>query len=301
MGKLGLLRLNQNFSSPTLDSQIPVQILVMAWLSELLVVTIVFAVGASIGSFLNVVVYRLPAGLSLLYPPSRCPQCHHRLGKTENVPVLGWLWLKGRCRHCQSRISVRYPIVEVATGILYVATFWSFGLSWQTAGYWAFFSWLLALALIDLDTMTLPNPLTQTGVLLGLLFQAISGCLIGSTLAAGIGQFMVGMIGAVVGLWLVEIIAIVGSVALGQSAMGAGDAKLAAMMGAWLGWQHLLLAGFLACAIGALAGGSALALGRLDRRQPMPFGPFLVLGAILVTFWGETLLSTYFRIFFPLA
>lgn len=275
--------------------------LIMVWLSELLITTIVFAVGASIGSFLNVVVYRLPAGLSLLHPPSRCPQCGHRLGKTENVPVLGWLWLKGRCRHCKSRISPRYPIVEAATGIIFVATFWNFGWSWQTIGYWAFFSWLIALALIDIDTMTLPNPLTQSGVLLGCGFQAISGFLIGSSLAAGIQQLMVGVIGVIVGLWLVEMIAIVGSVALGQSAMGAGDAKLAAMMGAWLGWQQLLLAGFLACAIGAFAGGGALALGWLDRRQPMPFGPFLSLGAILVAFWGETLLSTYFRIFFPFA
>lgn len=220
---------------------------------------IVLALGASIGSFLNVVVYRLPAGLSILWPPSRCPQCLHRLGKRENVPVLGWLLLKGRCRHCRSRIAVRYPLVEAATGILFLLVFWIFGLSWETLGYWAFVSWLMTLALIDLDTMTLPNVLTQSGLVLGLLFQAIIGFLPESSWVGSVTHFMSGIVGMVVGIWLLDIIAFLGSVAFGRSAMGAGDAKLAAMMGVWLGWKNLLLAGFLACAIGAFVGGAAIA------------------------------------------
>lgn len=272
----------------------------MDLLFELPASIIVFALGASVGSFLNVVVYRLPAGLSLVYPPSRCPQCLHRLGKSENVPVLGWLWLKGRCRHCQHPISARYPIVEGVTGLLFVFTLWAFGWSWQTVGYWAFLSWLLALSLIDLDTMTLPNPLTQSGLVIGLLFQAMLGFLMSATLSGALMQLIHGIVGAVVGLWLLDIIAIAGSMALGRSAMGAGDAKLAAMMGAWLGWKYLLLAGFLACAIGAFAGGGAIALGWLDRRQPMPFGPFLAIGSVLAVFWGSAILSTYMRVFFPL-
>ena len=259
----------------------------------------VFILGASVGSFLNVVIYRLPAGLSLLHPPSRCPHCQHRLRKMENVPILGWLRLKGRCAHCRSPISARYPLVEAATAILFVLTFWLFGWSWQTLGYWCFLSWLLALSLIDLDTMTLPNPLTQSGLVAGLMFQAILGLTLTSTLTGAIVQLMHGIVGAVLGLWLVDLIAIVGSVALGQSAMGGGDAKLAALMGAWLGWKYMLLAGFLACAVGAFAGGGAIALGLLSRRQPMPFGPFLALGAVLVVFWGEVIVAEYLRIFFP--
>lgn len=273
----------------------------MDFLFELLTTIAVFVLGASIGSFLNVVVYRLPAGLSLVYPPSRCPKCLHQLGKRENVPVVGWLWLKGRCRHCKTPISVRYPIVEGVVGLLFVVTFWVFGWSWHTAGYWAFLSWLLALSLIDLDTMTLPNPLTQSGLAVGLVFQALLGFLINASLAGALTQLMHGILGAVIGLWLLDIIAIAGSMLLGQAAMGAGDAKLAAMMGAWLGWKYLLLAGFLACAIGAFAGGGAIALGWISRRQAMPFGPFLALGAAIVVFWGDTILSAYFRVFFPLA
>ncbi|MBD2021738.1 prepilin peptidase [Leptolyngbya sp. FACHB-36] len=268
---------------------------------ELPVAIVIFALGASVGSFLNVVVYRVPAGLSLLYPPSRCPHCLTRLRRRENVPVLGWLRLKGRCAHCKSPISVRYPLVEAATGILFVLVFWVFGLSWQTIGYWMFLSWLLALSLIDVDTLTLPNPLTQSGLVVGLAFQAIQGALTSSSVAGAASHLLQGVLGAVLGLWLLDVIALVGSMALGQAAMGGGDAKLAALMGAWLGWKYLLLAGFVACAIGAFAGGAAIGLNWLDRRQPMPFGPFLAVGSLLVLFWGEAMLSLYRSVFFPLA
>ncbi|MBD1891144.1 A24 family peptidase [Coleofasciculus sp. FACHB-SPT9] len=261
---------------------------------------IVFALGASIGSFLNVVVYRLPAGLSILWPPSRCPQCLHRLGKGENVPIVGWLRLRGRCRHCRSKISGRYPLVEAATGMLFLLVFLTFGISVQTLGYWAFFSWLLTLSLIDLDTMTLPNPLTQTGLILGLVFQAIAGFMPAASWAESANHLMSGIVGGVVGIWLFDIIAFGGAIAFGRAAMGGGDAKLAAMMGAWLGWKNLLLAGFLACVLGAFAGGGAIALGWLDRHRPMPFGPFLALGALLAAFWGEAIWSAYLQLFFPL-
>ena len=264
-------------------------------------VFIVFALGAAIGSFLNVVVYRLPAGLSILWPPSRCPHCLHRLGKRENVPIFGWLLLRGRCRHCRSKISVRYPIVEAVTGALFLLVFLVFGMSWQTLGYWAFFSWLLALSLIDLDTMTLPNPLTQSGLILGLVFQAIAGFIPEASWVGLINYLSSSIFGAVVGIWLFDIITIVGALVFGQAAMGGGDAKLAAMMGAWLGWKYLLLAGFLACVLGAFGGGGALALGLLKRRQAIPFGPFLALGAVLTAFWGKEILSTYLRLFFPLS
>ncbi|HBL11779.1 MAG TPA: prepilin peptidase [Cyanobacteria bacterium UBA11162] len=262
---------------------------------------IVFALGASIGSFLNVVVYRLPANLSILFPPSRCPHCLHQLGKRENIPIIGWLWLKGRCRHCRSRISIRYPVIEAITGLLFLLVFLKYSLSLETLGYWAFLSWLLVLSLIDLDTMTLPNPLTQSGLVIGLLFQGSLGFLQVSQLSGLSSHLMMGIVGTVVGIWLFDTIAFGGSIVFGQTAMGGGDAKLAAMMGAWLGWKYLLLAGFLACAVGAFAGGGAIALGWLNQRQPMPFGPFLALGAGLTIFWGEAILSTYLRLFFPIS
>ncbi len=188
----------------------------MIALFELPVILVVFALGASVGSFLNVVIYRVPAGLSLLHPPSRCPKCLHQLRKRENVPILGWISLKGRCAHCRTPISIRYPLVEVAAGIFFVATFWLFGWSWQTIGYWVFLSWLMALSLIDLDTMTLPNALTQSGLVGGLVFQAVLGFVATSTFIGTIAQLMHGVVGAVLGLWLVDIITLVGTLALGQ-------------------------------------------------------------------------------------
>ncbi|MCU0535411.1 MAG: prepilin peptidase [Hydrococcus sp. Prado102] len=256
----------------------------------------VFALGACIGSFLNVVVYRIPAGLSLIHPPSRCPHCFHQLGATENVPVFGWLWLRGRCRWCRTPISARYPTVEALTGLLFVLVYWKFGYNPTTIGYWALLSWLLALSLIDFDTMTLPNELTQSGLIVGLGFQIWRGW----QDAQVANYLMLGISSAVLGIWLLDAIRWIGSIAFGQTAMGGGDPKLAATIGAWLGWKYLLLTGFLACAIGALVGGGAIALGLLDRRQPMPFGPFLALGAALAMFFGDEIISTYLKIFFPL-
>lgn len=268
-------------------------------LLTLLIYLLVLWLGASIGSFLSVVVHRVPAGLSIVHPPSRCPKCGHQLKLNENIPVLGWLWLKGRCSACRTPIPVRYPLLEAICGIVFILIFALFGLSWQTLGYWVFFSWLLALALIDIDTMTLPNPLTQSGLVAGLGFQVVLGIAATASLAGSIQQLMEGVLGAVLGIWLVDAIAIVGTIALGQAAMGGGDAKLAAMMGAWIGWKLLLLAGFLACAIGAFAGGGAIALGLLNRRQPFPFGPFLSLGGIIAALWGNAIVAFYLQLFFP--
>ncbi|MBN3962006.1 A24 family peptidase [Nostoc sp. NMS8] len=259
----------------------------------------IFALGASIGSFLNVIVYRLPAGLSILWPPSRCPKCLNQLKAYDNVPVFGWISLKGRCRYCKSKISVRYPVVEGVTGIIFLLIFLVFQVSILTIGYWAFCSWLLALSLIDLDTMTLPNPLIKSGLVMGILFQMVVGFLPEASSVALVNHLMMAIVGAVLGLWLFEAIALLGSIAFGKTAMGAGDAKLAAMMGAWLGWKYLLLASFIACALGALIGSGAMMRSRQRLGQKMPFGPFLALGSVITLFSGEAILSSYLRLFFP--
>ncbi len=261
---------------------------------------IVFISGASVGSFLNVVVYRLPAGLSLLYPPSRCPQCLTRLKPYDNVPVFGWLWLRGRCRRCRLPIASRYPIVEFATGALFVSVFMAFGATWQTLGYWFFVCWLLTLALIDLDTMILPNSLTASGLLLGWGFGGWMGYLETPLLSHVISAMVPAIIASVAGLWLFEAITLTGSIAFGKTAMGGGDAKLAAMMAAWLGVPGLLLATFLAAAMGAVVGGGALALGWLSPKQAIPFGPYLALGAVLAMFYGQQIIAAYLAVFFPL-
>lgn len=259
---------------------------------------VVFALGASIGSFINVVVYRLPAGLSILFPPSRCPHCLNQLKPYDNIPVLGWLHLKGRCRFCKSKISVRYPVVEAVTGVMFLLVFWVFKFSLYTIGYWAFCSWLLALSLIDLDTMTLPNPLTQSGLVVGIVFQMIVGFVSPNSTVGLVNYALMAVVGAVLGIWLFDLIAIIGSIAFGKAVMGGGDAKLAAMMGAWLGWKYLLIAGLIACGLGTLVGGSAIVLSRHNWGQKMPFGPFLALAAVITLFAGKAILSNYLRLFF---
>lgn len=258
---------------------------------------IAFVVGASIGSFLNVVVYRLPAGLSLLYPPSRCPQCLTPLKPYDNVPVLGWLWLKGRCRYCKTPISPRYPCVEAFTGVLFVIVFLSFQFSLQTLGYWVFCSWLIALALIDWDTMTLPDPLTKSGVVLGIIFQTFWGFTQGGAIAAA-NSFFGAVVASVLGIWLFDMIRVLGSFAFRKTAMGGGDPKLAAMMGSWLGWKSLLIASFLACLLGAFVGTVVILASSQKKEQPkIPFGPYLAVGSTIAIFFGEAIASNYLKLF----
>ena len=272
----------------------------LAPVDSVTLVLLIFIFGAAIGSFLNVVVYRLPESLSLLYPPSCCPKCRVRLKAYDNVPVFGWLWLLGRCRNCKQPIAFRYPLVEFVTGCLFVLVFVRFGITWQTPCYWIFLCWLLTLALIDLDTMTLPNRLTASGLVLGWGFQGWMSYLAAPTLLSGVSGVVVAFFSSIFGLWLFDLIGIAGSSAFGKVAMGGGDSKLAAMMAAWLGWPGLLLATFLAAAIGSLISGAALMLGVLNKQQQIPFGPYLALGAALTLFSGQQLIGAYLSIFFPL-
>ncbi|MEM9265099.1 MAG: prepilin peptidase [Cyanobacteria bacterium P01_F01_bin.13] len=264
-------------------------------LNGLLPHTFVFLLGASIGSFLNVVIYRLPAGLSLLSPPSRCPRCLTRLKFYDNLPVLGWIFLRGRCRYCRRTISPRYPLVELVSGLLYVALFWRFGWSLETPVYWGLISWLIALTLIDIDTLTLPNVLTTSGVLMGWLAQGLLAITAGHTVTSAL---VASIAASILGLWLFDGISLVGSAVIGKTVMGGGDGKLAAMLGAWLGWQGLLLSVLLASLVGTFTGMLGISLGLVRHRQPIPFGPFLAFGAGISLFFGNALIRGYLSLFF---
>jgi leader peptidase (prepilin peptidase) / N-methyltransferase len=258
---------------------------------QIILAGLVFGLGACVGSFLNVVIYRLPAGISLLWPPSRCPKCGHKLGLTENIPILGWLMLRGRCRHCHTAISARYPLVETFTALMWLATFWRFGATWQTGGYCLLLAWLIALAAIDLDTMTLPNPLTSSGLVLGVVFQTFVGYQETQTVA-GAMQYFVGSIGGMVlGIWIYDIIQILGTLLMGQLAQGGGDAKLMGLVGAWLGWSGVVLTGGMASLVGSVVMGSAVLLG--SSRRKFPLGPFLAAGAVVSLFGGDRIIAAY--------
>ncbi|BCX11583.1 MAG: type 4 prepilin-like proteins leader peptide-processing enzyme [Thermosynechococcus sp.] len=249
---------------------------------------LVFGLGAAVGSFLNVVIYRVPRGRSLLYPPSRCPICLTTLKPWDNIPILGWLFLRGQCRYCHAPIAWRYPAIELLTALLYVLIVAVSGWQEQTLVLWLLSAWLLALALIDLETMTLPHPLTKWGLITGLVVRGLT---------TGLGGLTEGIIAAVIGIWLFDLIRWGGAIALNQEVMGGGDGKLAAMIGAWLGWQGLLVTFFLASALGGLMGGFGIALGWIQRRQPIPFGPFLAVAAIFSGLFGRQLIHLYLETF----
>ena len=248
--------------------------------------------GACIGSFLNVVAWRLPRQESVVLPPSHCPRCGSQLHWFENVPVVGWLWLRGHCRHCGAPISPRYPLVELLTAGLWVAV----TLATPTAmgpnvaplvlipvG-WVLVSWLIPLVLIDLDHLWLPEPLCRIGLVLGLLFTAGLGWMQGPEL--GKELVVQHLLAAGLGLVGFEAVSSLAQKMMGRPALGLGDAKLAALLGAWLGLSGLGVSVLLAVFAGAIIGGFGRLSGRLGRHQPMPFGPFLAAGGLAVWLIG---------------
>ncbi len=241
--------------------------------------------GACIGSFTNVVVWRLPRGESVVHPGSHCPRCGHAIRWHDNIPILGWLALGGRCRDCASAVSWRYPTVEALTSLLWLSALLvrpagggGLPAAWLPWAGLPLIGLLLPLTLIDLDHLWLPESLCRWGLLLGLV---VSG-------SGGLTLFSHHLIAAVLGLLALEGISALGEKVIGQPALGLGDAKLAALGGAWLGSAGLTMALGLAVLSGALVGSAARLSGRLGPRQPFAFGPFIALGIWLVWLQGPS-------------
>ncbi len=239
--------------------------------------------GACVGSFTNVVVWRLPRQESVVYPGSHCPRCGHAVRWHDNLPLLGWLLLAGRCRDCSSSISWRYPVVESLSALLWLSTMLvssgGGGGVEPSLQPWIglpLVGLLLPLVLIDLDHMWLPESLCRWGVLLGLMASATGGAPV----------FADHMIGAALSLMALETLSALAEKALGLPALGLGDAKLAALGGAWLGVFGVAIAMAISVFSGAIVGSIGRLTGRLKPRQPFPFGPFIALGIWLVWLKG---------------
>jgi leader peptidase (prepilin peptidase) / N-methyltransferase len=246
-------------------------------------VGLVFVLGTMLGSFVNVLIHRLPRRESIVTPGSRCPHCHTPIRPWDNLPILSYLLLRGRCRRCGSRISPRYLIVEVAGGALLAALVWRFGLTVVTLRFAILAFALLVVFFTDLETGLIPNAITYPGIVVGLLLAAASGrdAFVSALLTAtGAG-----------GVFL--LIGILSSWAFHQEAMGAGDMKLAAMLGAFLGTPGVIVALFLAVAIGAAAGLILIALRLRTRKDVIPFGTALAAGAVIAMFGQEAILRWY--------
>jgi leader peptidase (prepilin peptidase)/N-methyltransferase len=237
--------------------------------------------GLVVGSFANVCIHRIPLGQSIVAPPSRCPRCQALVRPRDNVPVLGWLALRGRCRDCRAPIPVRYPLVEAANGGLWLALAITRGPSLQAVVSMLVVTALLVLTLIDLDHMLLPNVITLPGIVLGLVAAVLPGSplTLPEAAAAAAGGYLA--FAAIWWLW---------KTLRGLDALGQGDWKLAAMLGACLGWQKMLLTVFIACLIGAFVG---VVLLRRQGQEKLPLGTFLGAAGILVVFLGDPLLSWY--------
>ena len=241
-------------------------------------VAVPFLFGLVIGSFLNVVIARLPEGKSVLRPRSACPGCGAAIAWYDNIPVVSFAVLRGRCRACAMAIPRRYPIVETATGAVFALAYWLLGPTPDFVVAAALLAALIAITAIDLSHQIIPDVITLPGILAGVL----------SNLATGRVAWLESLLGIVVGggIFLVIILA-------SRGGMGGGDMKLGAMLGAFLGWKL----GLLALLLGVLTGGSValclLMLGRKGRKEAIPFGPFLALGGAITLLWGEPLLGWY--------
>ncbi len=243
--------------------------------------------GLTIGSFLNVVALRLPAGESIVYPPSRCPRCHTRLRSADLVPIFSWLFLRSKCRYCQASIHWQYPVVEAVTGILWGMVGWRYGWSGETVFGLVFVSFLVVLSVIDLHELILPDVLTYPLLGVALIARAFTGghawwnYLAGGALGAGILLLLA---------WLSPYL-------FGKEGMGLGDVKLMAGIGMAVGLAGSLVTLFIASFSGLLAGLFLRWTNQLREGGHLPFGPFLSLGAVIAYLWGDPLVQWYANLF----
>lgn len=268
-------------------------------------ITLSVILGLMVGSFLNVVIHRLPKMMerewhnnclelqgkavpenskyTLAHPRSACPSCGHKITALENIPVISYLFLKGKCSGCKAAIGARYPLIELLSGLLIGLVSWKFGYTGMTLFAWVFTFALISLTFIDFDTQLLPDDITLPLLWLGLLFN----------LNNGFTDLKSAVIGAIAGYLILWSIYWVFKLVTGKEGMGYGDFKLLAAIGAWFGWQLLPAVILLSSVLGAAIGISLIVFTKRGREIPMPFGPFLAIGGIAALFLGPQLASYY--------
>lgn len=227
-----------------------------------------FIVGIVIGSFLNVCIYRIPRNKSVIYPPSSCTTCGRKLQWFEMFPIVSFLALGKRCRGCKEKLSWRYPLVEFLTGLSFIAAYYKWDISIETLKACIFISLIIPISFIDLDFKIIPNKLSYLGIILGL--------------GLNFKNYIDSSIGVLLGFVIIGLI-----IVLSRGGMGWGDAKLMAMFGAFWGWRIVLYSLFIGSLLGSIIGAVLLALKKIDRRTPIPFGPHLCFGAVISLYFQE--------------
>ena len=246
-------------------------------------IILIFILGLIVGSFSNVCICRIPKNESIIFPASHCPKCRSNITPKDNIPLLSFILLKGRCRNCKSKISVQYPAVEFLTGSIYLIIYLIYGLSIQSLIYIILSSALIIIAFIDLNQQIVPDVISLPGIVIGFIISFFVTYI----------SFINSALGVLVGGGIILIIGIAGSVIFKKEAMGGGDVKLAAMIGAFLGWRYMVISLFLGFFLGALAGIFLIISKIKSREDVVPFGPFIVLGSFITLLWGEKIISWY--------
>jgi len=244
---------------------------------------LIFILGLIVGSFSNVCIYRIPRNESIIYPASHCPKCRSKIKPVDNIPLLSYILLKGRCRNCKSKISIQYPVVEFLSGLIYLIIYLVYGLSVQTLIYIILSSALIIVAFIDLNEQIVPDVMSLPGIVIGFILSFFVPYI----------SFINSALGVVVGGGIILVIGLTGSVIFKKEAMGGGDVKLAAMIGAFLGWRYIIISLFLGFFLGALAGIFLIMTKIKSREDVVPFGPFIVLGSFITLLWGEKIITWY--------
>ena len=254
----------------------------------------ILAFGASVGSFLNVCIYRIPIGKSILSPASSCPSCGLKIRFYDNIPVLSYILLRARCRHCREPISFQYPLVEILTSVSGVFLFRRFGLSAWLFVYALFISSLIVVTFIDLSHRIIPDVITLPGIVMGTVFSALM------TYPFFYPGVVSSLAGIAAGGGIVFVISSLYYLASGQAGMGGGDVKLLAMVGAFLGWKGVFFTLFSGAFVGAAIGLSLMVFWGKKSKYALPFGPFLSLGAYVYVFYGRELIDWYISGVWPL-
>jgi leader peptidase (prepilin peptidase)/N-methyltransferase len=244
-----------------------------------------FLFGLALGSFLNVCIHRVPIHKSIVHPPSSCPQCGKRIRFYDNIPLISYLLLGGKCRFCRAPIPVHYPAVELISGLLSMALFIRYGLSPQYFVFLVFSASLIIISFIDLHHKIIPDVISLPGILLGLAFSVLKW--------NGV-PWLDSLIGIIGGGGFLFVVAVVFERLTGKEGMGGGDVKLLAMIGGWMGWRTLPFIILISSLSGTLIGGSSLLLSGRGYRTRIPFGPFLSLGALVFLFFGNRLVFWYY-------
>ncbi len=247
------------------------------------------AFGGIVGSFLNVCIYRLPREESIAFPPSHCPKCDAKIAPYDNIPILSYLFLSGKCRHCREPISAQYPLVEGINSILYLLTFWRFGLGWEAIIYAIFISAMLVVAFVDYQHMIIPDEISLGGIPLGILAAA--------TLLPI--SWIESILGLLLGSGILLIFAMIWEVVFKIEGMGMGDVKLMALVGSLLGWKLALVTIMVGSLAGSIVGIGMAPFSEKGLKTAVPYGCFLAPAAVIATFYGNELIAWYVNLIMP--